>query len=223
MSRFAEKPDITLRELAERGVVVSHVSVWNLVRRQDQSHKKVCWQASKTGLTWHDAVPDGAARNRTSIPDVWSSSTRPGRRPTWRRFDAVVAQRRHDRIEAPCLFDRPINGESFLAYVDQVLVSTFVPGDIVIMDNLASHKRHAVRAAIHRAGARLAFLPPYSPDLNPIEQVLAKPKTLLRKARARTIDAMADSIGQSLPRSIQSSAAIISPMPVTLLLEVNVV
>jgi transposase len=106
---------------------------------------------------------------------------------------------RHDRIDAPCLFDGPINGASFLAYVDQVLAPALAPGDIVIMDNLGSHKGRAVRAAIKRAGARLMFLPPYSPDLNPIEQVFAKLKTRLRKARARTIGAMAESIQQSLP------------------------
>ncbi len=109
-----------------------------------------------------------------------------------------LAALRHDRIDAPCLFDGPINGASFLAYVDQVLVPALMPGDIVIMDNLGSHKGRAVRAAIKRAGARLIFLPPYSPDLNPIEQVFAKLKTLLRKARARTIDAMAEGIRQSL-------------------------
>lgn len=109
-----------------------------------------------------------------------------------------LAALRHDRIDAPCLFDGPINGASFLAYVDQVLVPALAPGDIVIMDNLGSHKGRAVRAAIKRAGAHLIFLPPYSPDLNPIEQVFAKLKTLLRKARARTIDTMTDSIRNSL-------------------------
>jgi transposase len=109
-----------------------------------------------------------------------------------------LAALRHDRIDAPCLFDGPINGASFLAYVEQVLVPALAPGDIVIMDNLGSHKGRAVRAAIKRAGARLLFLPPYSPDLNPIEQVFAKLKTLLRKARTRTIDAMAGSIRRSL-------------------------
>ncbi len=111
-----------------------------------------------------------------------------------------LAALRHDRIDAPCLFDGPINGESFLAYVEQVLVPALTPGDIVIMDNLGSHKGQAVRACIRSAGARLMFLPPYSPDLNPIEQVFAKLKALLRKARSRTIDVMADSIRDSLPR-----------------------
>ena len=101
-----------------------------------------------------------------------------------------IAALRCDRIEAPCLFDGPINGEAFLAYVKGFLVPTLRPGDIVIMDNLGSHKGKAVRRAIREAGARLLFLPKYSPDLNPIEQVFAKLKHLLRKARARTYEAL---------------------------------
>jgi len=109
-----------------------------------------------------------------------------------------LAGLRHDRISAPCVFDGPINAESFLAYVTQILVPTLKPGDIVIMDNLGSHKGRAVRAAIRAAGARLFFLPPYSPDLNPIEQVFAKLKTLLRKAAERTIEATWKKIGALL-------------------------
>jgi transposase len=109
-----------------------------------------------------------------------------------------LAALRSDRIDAPCVIDGPINGESFLAYVEQVLVPTLKPGDIVIIDNLGSHKGKAVRRAIRAAGAKLFFLPPYSPDLNPIEQVFAKLKTLLRKAVARTIDAVTAAIGQLL-------------------------
>ncbi len=92
-----------------------------------------------------------------------------------------VAVLRCDRITAPCVFDGPINGPSFLAYVTQLLVPTLLPGDIVVMDNLGSHKGAGVRRAIRAAGAKLFFLPPYSPDLNPIEQVFAKLKTLLRR------------------------------------------
>ena len=99
-----------------------------------------------------------------------------------------LAALRCDRIDAPCVIDGPINGESFLAYVEQILVPTLTPGDIVIMDNLGSHKGQAVRRAIRAAGAKLFFLPPYSPDLNPIEQVFAKLKTLLRKAAERTVE-----------------------------------
>ena len=104
----------------------------------------------------------------------------------------------HDRFDAPCVIDGPINGESFLAYVEQVLVPALKPGDIVIIDNLGSHKGKAIRRAIRAAGAKLFFLPAYSPDLNPIEQVFAKLKTLLRKAAERTVEATWKRIGALL-------------------------
>jgi transposase len=109
-----------------------------------------------------------------------------------------LAALRHDRIDAPWLLEGPIDGESFQTYVEKVLVPTLHPGDIVIMDNLGSHKGKAVRRLIRSAGAKLIFLPKYSPDLNPIEQVFAKLKHLLRKAQARTIDAVCAAIGQLL-------------------------
>jgi transposase len=115
----------------------------------------------------------------------------------WRTLTFLAALR-CDRIDAPCVIDGPINGESFLAYVEQVLVPTLKPGDIVIIDNLGSHKGKAVRRAIRAAGAKLFFLPPYSPDLNPIEQVFAKLKTLLRKAAERTVEATWKRIGDLL-------------------------
>jgi transposase len=115
----------------------------------------------------------------------------------WRTLTFLAALRR-DRIDAPCVLDGPINGRSFQAYVEQLLVPTLAPGDIVIMDNLGSHKGQAVRRAIRAAGARLFFLPPYSPDLNPIEQVFAKLKTLLRKANERTIETTWKRIGTLL-------------------------
>jgi len=96
-----------------------------------------------------------------------------------------IAALRHDRIDAPWVFDGPINAEAFTAYVNHELVPTLRPGDIVVMDNLSSHKGPAIRKAIRAAGAHLFFLPPYSPDLNPIEQVFAKLKHLLRKAMER--------------------------------------
>jgi transposase len=98
------------------------------------------------------------------------------------RTPTFLAALRCDRIAAPCVIDGPIDGNSFRAYVEQFLVPTFSAGDIVIMDNLGSHKSQAVRQLIRRAGAKLFFLPRYSPDLNPIEQVFAKLKTLLRKS-----------------------------------------
>jgi putative transposase len=109
-----------------------------------------------------------------------------------------LAALRNDRIDAPCLFDGPINGERFLAYIEQFLVPTLKRDDIVVLDNLGSHKGKAVRNAIKAACARLLFLPKYSPDLNPIEQVFAKLKGFVRKAAPRTLDAVADAIAQVL-------------------------
>jgi transposase len=109
-----------------------------------------------------------------------------------------LAALRHDRIDAPHVLDGPINGEYFRAWVEQCLVPTLSPGDVVIMDNLGSHKGKAVRKAIRDAGAHLIFLPPYSPDLNPIEQVFAKLKTLLRKANERTVEDTWRRIGKLL-------------------------
>ena len=107
----------------------------------------------------------------------------------WRTLTFLAALR-SDRIDAPCVIDGPINGRSFLAYVEQFLIPTLKPGDIVIMDNLAAHKVAGIRQAIEAAGARLLYLPPYSPDLNPIENAFAKLKAHARKAAARTIEAL---------------------------------
>jgi len=115
----------------------------------------------------------------------------------WKTMTFLAALR-HDGIDAPWLLDGPINGERFRAYVEKVLVPTLRPGDIVIMDNLGSHKGKAVRQAIRAAGARLFFLPKYSPDLNPIEQVFAKLKHFLRKAAARTVEAVCEALGRLL-------------------------
>lgn len=102
---------------------------------------------------------------------------------------------RCDRMTAPMVLDGPVNGQWFQAYVDQVLVPTLSPDDIVIMDNLGSHKGAGVRKAIEAAGATLLYLPPYSPDFNPIEKAFSKLKALLRKAAERTVDALWDRIG----------------------------
>ena len=106
----------------------------------------------------------------------------------WRTLTFLAALR-CDRIDAPCVIDGPINGTSFTAWVQQFLAPGLEPGDIVVMDNLGSHKGPAIRRAIRAAGAKLFYLPPYSPDLNPIEQVFAKLKHLMRKAAERTVEA----------------------------------
>jgi len=115
----------------------------------------------------------------------------------WRTMTFLAALR-HDRIEAPWFLEGPIDGESFRIYVEKVLIPTLRPGDIVILDNLGSHKSKAVRQLVRSAGAKLFFLPQYSPDLNPIEQVFAKLKHLLRKAAARTVEAVCLAISDIL-------------------------
>ena len=102
-------------------------------------------------------------------------------------------------MTAPLVLDGPMNAEAFLAYVEQILVPSLKPGDIVIMDNLSSHKSPAVEAAIRAAGATLRYLPPYSPDLNPIEQAFSKLKAHLRKAAARTVETLWATIASLLP------------------------
>jgi transposase len=109
-----------------------------------------------------------------------------------------VAALRHDGLTAPTVLDGPMNGETFLAYVRQQLVPTLRLGDIVVMDNLASHKKAGVRKAIESAGAQVVYLPPYSPDFNPIELVFAKLKGLLRSAAERTVSGLWDRIGKLL-------------------------
>ena len=119
----------------------------------------------------------------------------------------LIAAIRDDGVIAPYIHDGAINGDVFLAYVEQVLAPTLEQGDIVIMDNLASHKVAGVRAAIEATGATLLYLPAYSPDLNPIENVFAKIKSDLRKLAARTVDALWAGIEAALPKVTANDCA----------------
>jgi transposase len=155
------------------------------------------------------------------IDETWTKTNMTRTRGWWRRGKRLMAKvphghwqtmtflaaLRHDAITAPCVLDGPINGESFAAYVEQILAPTLRPGDIVVMDNLGSHKGDAIRKTIRAAGARLLFLPAYSPDLNPIEQVFAKLKTLLRKAEERTVESVWRRVGALLERFTPSECA----------------
>lgn len=111
-----------------------------------------------------------------------------------------VAALRLGEVAAPCVLDGPMDGESFRAYVEQFVVPILKPGDIVVMDNLASHKVAGVREAIEAAGAELRYLPPYSPDFNPIENAFAKLKAHVRKSAARTLDALERAAANALPQ-----------------------
>lgn len=124
------------------------------------------------GARLHDAVPHGH----------WKIST-------------FIGALRQDGLVAPCVVDGAIDGETFLAYVEQMLVPQLRPGDTVIMDNLSSHKVAGVQTAIEAAGAKLRYLPPYSPDLNPIEMAFAKLKSLLRAKAIRKMNELWDALG----------------------------
>jgi len=131
----------------------------------------------------HGRAPRGE-RLRSPIPHGhWKTTT-------------FVAGLRVSGMVAPMVLDGPINGIAFQAYVDQVLVPELEPGDIVVMDNLGSHKGAGVRAAIEAAGASLLYLPPYSPEFNPIENAFAKLKAMLRKAAERTVEGLWNTIGR---------------------------
>ena len=151
-------------------------------------------------------------RRLVFIDETWAKTnmTRTcGRAPRGQRLVAKVphgrwttltfiAALRCDAITAPLVLDGPINGQWFRAWVEQALIPTLHPGDVVVLDNLGSHKGKAVRKAIRQAGAHLLFLPPYSPDLNPIEQMFSKLKTLLKKADERSVEAVWRRIGTLL-------------------------
>jgi transposase len=215
--------DFTLRglvlELADRGLKVDYRSMWAFVHAEGLSFKK-------TVLAREQDRPDIARRRAqwkkyqqridparlVFLDETWTKTNMAplrGWSPCGERLPAKVpyghwntmtfiAALRHDRIEAPWLLDRPINGDRFLVYIEKVLAPTLRPGDVVIADNLQSHKRRAVREVLRRAGAKLLFLPKYSPDRNPIEQVFAKLKHLLRKAAARTRETVCQAIGALL-------------------------
>jgi transposase len=113
-----------------------------------------------------------------------------------RKTTTLIAGLRLDGMVAPMVLDGPINGDWFEAYVSQILLPTLRPGDVVLMDNLSSHKRASVQEMIEAKGARLRFLPPYSPDFNPIEMAFSKLKALLRKVAERTVDGLWTAIGR---------------------------
>lgn len=163
---------------------------------------------------WFDAQPDLEPSQLVFIDETWASTNMArthGRAPRGQRLRAAiphghwktttfVAGLRTSGMVAPMVLDGPINSVAFQAYVDQVLVPELRPGDIVVMDNLGSHKGKAARAAIRSRGAHLLFLPAYSPDLNPIEQVFAKLKHLMRKSQPRGVEAAWRTAGQILER-----------------------
>ena len=209
-----ETPHLTidrLRDLlAAAGIAVSRDAIWRFLRREGLSFKKrtlfateqaraavarkrARWQALKRHLDPDRLVFVDETWIKTNMAPLRGWAQRGQRlkgyapHGHWRTMTFLAALRT-DGISAPCVFDGPINTRCFQAWVEQELVPTLRPGDIVILDNLASHKAKAVRQAVQGAGARLWFLPPYSPDLNPIEQAFAKIKHWMRNAQRRNFE-----------------------------------
>ncbi|MGA8771181.1 MAG: IS630 family transposase, partial [Rhodomicrobium sp.] len=219
-----QESDFTISQLVEelqslRGLKVDRRSVWEFLHAEGLSHKKTAAaqeqdrkDVKRRREQWRKYQGRIDPKRLVFIDETWTKTNMAplrgwgprgsrvkGSAPfgRWKTMTFIAALRR-DGIAAPCLFDGPINGEVFLAWVRQILVPTLKPGEIVIMDNLGSHRGKAVRGAIRASGAKLLFLPKYSPDLNPIEQVFAKLKHLLRKAQARSYDAVLAAIGALL-------------------------
>jgi len=222
-SMLEAKSDISLveiqAELRRHGVVVGATStIGRWLRRAGLTHKKEpeSGRAGPRGCGAGAAALAGVAALHGPEPvclDETGTATnmtrRYGRCPRgarlvdatpWghRKVTTFVAGLRASGIIAPLVLDGPMTGEVFRAYVAQMLAPALAPGDVVVMDNLAAHKVTGVREAIQAVGASLLYLPPYSPDLNPIEQLFAKLKALLRKAAARTKEALWSAIGELL-------------------------
>jgi transposase len=161
---------------------------------------------------WREAMPELDPEGLVFVDETWASTNmtrRYGRSPRGQRLvmpvphghwmtTTFIAGLRATGLTAPTVVDGAVNGELFEAYVRQQLAPTLRPGDVVVLDNLAAHKRAGVREAIEGAGCRLLYLPPYSPDLNPIEQAFAKLKALLRKAGERTVEGLWRLLGRLL-------------------------
>jgi transposase len=224
LGRIAQQPDLPLRallaELRDRGIKGSYFALWNIVDRAGLSYKKKSLHASEQDrpkvarrrLQWQQRQHAVDPKQLVFIDETWAKTNMTpthGRCPVGQRLVAkvphghrktltFVAALRCDGITAPCLLNQPINAISFRTYVEQFLVPTLRPGDVVVMDNLSSHKGAGVRAAIEAAGAHLLYLPPYSPDFNPIENAFSKLKALLRAAAERTVEGLWDAIGRCL-------------------------
>ena len=208
-----QEPDLTLEEiqrrlLDERQQKAGIGSVWRFFDRHTASKKSIRAaeqdrpDVAAARTAWADNQPK-LDPDRLVFIDETGTSTKMarlrGRAPHGERLvgkvpqghwktTTFVAGLRSTALTAPCVIDGPMNGNAFLAYVEQVLAPTLKPGDVVVLDNLSAHKMPGIREAIEAAGAKLLYLPPYSPDFNPIEQLFAKLKALLRNAAERSVE-----------------------------------
>ena len=197
--------------------MVGYGTVWRFFEREAITFKKIVraaeqerpdvalaraqWKAAQPGLDTGNLLFIDETGASTKMARLYGRAQRGRRvvgRVPWGHWKTVtlVAGLRRDGLVAPFVIDCPMNGAIFREYLRRCLVSALRPGDIVVMDNLGAHKRDEVRTLVADAGASLLYLPPYSPDLNPIEQAIAKIKAQLRKAKERTVDALYDRIGE---------------------------
>ena len=221
---LAETPDITIEELrhllAGRGLDFGYGTVQRFLVRHKMTRKKMTGHASEQDRTdvlerrqaWRDGQAELDPARLVFIDETWANTNMArthGRAPRGRRLhmsrpyshwktSTFVAGLSLRGMIAPFVLDGPINRLAFETYIEKLLVPELRTGDIVIMDNLSSHKGARVRERIEAAGAELLFLPPYSPDLNPIEMAFSKLKALLRKAAERTVDGLWKAIGNVL-------------------------
>jgi transposase len=228
LDAIAAQVDITLAELAdllqrEHGASFAASTIWRFLDRHDMTLKKTAHASEQDRPdvatrreAWCVAQPELDPARLVFIDEPGASTKMArlrGRATRGERCRAAVPHGHwqttavtgafRSSLTAPMVLDGPMNGEAFLAYVEQVLAPTLRPGDIVVMDNLPAHKRRGVRDTIEAAGATLRYLPPYSPDFNPIENAFAKLKALLRKIAPRTLDdlwnAIRDILSQFTP------------------------
>nr|AAD03946.1 transposase, fusion orf777 and orf780 [Novosphingobium aromaticivorans] len=221
LALWEARKDISLEELrialAEVGLTVSVAGLHRFFVRRGMTRKKTGHAVEqdrpdvlKQRHHWFDGQIDLEPERLVFIDETWTATNmtrshgrcakgerlRMGYPHGHRKTTTLVAGLRMTGMVAPMVLDGPINGDWFEAYVAQVLVPELRPGDVVIMDNLSSHKRPAVRDRIEAAGATLRFLPPYSPDFNPIEKAFSRLKAMLRKAGERTVSGLWDLIGK---------------------------
>ena len=214
---LSETPDVTIEELrrllAGRGLCFGYGTVQRFLVRHNMTRKKKTGHASEQDRpdvlarrqAWRNGQNGLDAARLVFIDETWAKTNmargqrlRMGQLHGHWKTSTFVAGLTLRGMIAPFVLDRPINRVAFETYVEKALVPELRPGDIVVMDNLSSHKGAGVRQTIEAAGAEFRFLPPYSPDLNPIEMAFAKLKALLRKAGERTVDGLWGAIARSL-------------------------
>ena len=222
---LAETPDVTLAAVTadlarQRGLQVSRSTVWRFFARRAITFKKktahACEQerpdVARRRQAWRAGQPDLDPAQRVFVDETGTSTKmarRSGRAPRGERCRApvphghwqtttFVGALRVDGMTAPMVLDGPMHGPAFRTWVERLLVPALRPGDVVVLDNLPAHRVAGVQDAVEQAGAELRFLPPYSPDLNPIEMAFAKLKACLKRIAARTLETLWDASATAL-------------------------